>query len=296
MANPPTAVLESVPTEIKLGILNSMPDVKSLRALVHASPLYHATYFLARDQVFTNATLLELQSRKINVTTRVDYAEICVRGGGGMNTPDAVLETAVQDIFNQLDRNASIKLTLHQCIALLTLEDFKGFCIEYRADLGPQEPIPSQQWFSWDYKFTCVTHSDPTQYLPEYGWRNYKVISFGPENETVRFWLGEQLKYCHKRYGWREAGLKTRQATAVRRAEKKRLVEEARRAEKKRLLEEEKELEKERRQREADERRALKELILCGAMMAIAGGVAPISKALIDAMKGRLGYEVRLRF
>ncbi|KAL8965415.1 MAG: hypothetical protein Q9183_003865 [Haloplaca sp. 2 TL-2023] len=295
MATTTSTCLESLPAEIKLNVLSLIPNVKSLRAIVHASPLYHATYLLAREKILTDITLQELQTRKINVTTRVDYAEVCVRGGGGSTTPAGVLENAVQDIFNQLDRNTSIKLSAYQCTALLTLEDFKGYRTNSRGDVAPQEPLPPQQWHSWEYNFTCVTHSDQTQYLPQYGWRNYKILSFGPENGTTRFCFGEQLKYCHKRFGWREAGLKTREATAVRRAEKKRLVEEARQAEKKRLLEEEMEEEQERKWLRADQRQAVAELVVCGAMLAITEGAEPIWQALNHVMHAKLGCNVRLK-
>ncbi|KAL8871903.1 MAG: hypothetical protein Q9174_002372, partial [Haloplaca sp. 1 TL-2023] len=178
MATSSSTSLETLPSEIKTNILDSMPDANSLRAIVQASPMFHATYLLTREKTLTKVTLQELGNRNIDVTTLVDYAEVCVRGGSGSKSLYTILEMAIRTIFYQVNSNAPIKLMVPHCIALLKLIDFKGFRIN-PPGVPPQAPIHSRQWSSWQHNFTCVTHTDPTEYLACYGWRGYKVLGFG---------------------------------------------------------------------------------------------------------------------
>lgn len=74
--------LDSFPAEIKLTIIRSLANFETLRSLVHASPAYHATYRIARDEILTKFTLIELEDRKIDIYTSVDFAEVCFGSEG----------------------------------------------------------------------------------------------------------------------------------------------------------------------------------------------------------------------
>lgn len=59
--------LEVLPTELKLAVLNQLSDVKSLSALVHASPIFHKVYSLDRELILTKITIRELRNRPNSV-------------------------------------------------------------------------------------------------------------------------------------------------------------------------------------------------------------------------------------
>lgn len=59
----PAVRLTTFPPEIKSMVLSNMPDIESLRNLVHASPEYHAVYVTQCNKIFTRATFATLLSR-----------------------------------------------------------------------------------------------------------------------------------------------------------------------------------------------------------------------------------------
>ena len=59
--------LEDLPTEIKVMILCQMPQLSSLRSIVHASPTYHQAYCGAREEVLHAMTVRTLQEHDIGL-------------------------------------------------------------------------------------------------------------------------------------------------------------------------------------------------------------------------------------
>ena len=55
-----TSSLENLPAELRIQILQSLTDFPSLRCLIHASPLYHATYLQFRGEVLYHLSLYQL--------------------------------------------------------------------------------------------------------------------------------------------------------------------------------------------------------------------------------------------
>lgn len=129
-----TAVIEAIPSELKVDILKRLDTVASLRSLVHASFSFHNSYLLAREEIFTTVTLHDLNSRSVNPFQPSAYLELCLRD---RSEPDEVLEVALTNIRTQRKaqirarnsgkRTASIKVSIDDCIALLKLDDILGW-------------------------------------------------------------------------------------------------------------------------------------------------------------------------
>ena len=67
--------MDNLPPEILILMLLQLPDLASLSAAIHASPLLHRAYLIAREQVLTNATLCGLSSRGIKLNEPCHWAE-----------------------------------------------------------------------------------------------------------------------------------------------------------------------------------------------------------------------------
>jgi len=55
--------LESMPTELHIIILEQLPDINSLSALVHASPVIYKAYSIARETILTKVIVREVLQR-----------------------------------------------------------------------------------------------------------------------------------------------------------------------------------------------------------------------------------------
>ena len=77
----PKSKMSSVnpPSELKCLILQPVPDVATLSALIHSSPTYHAVHRTSRQSCPTQATLHDLQKRNIDVLKPRAYIEVCLR-------------------------------------------------------------------------------------------------------------------------------------------------------------------------------------------------------------------------
>lgn len=207
-----------MPAEIKLTVLRSITDYKALCALIHASPSFHGTYLLARNEILTNATLRELEARRIHVLTPVDFAEVLVRGGKEL---DFNLQPAIEKIYNQVATKSRISLNVDECIALLSLADLKGFQARPNIpQLSPRMAANSNARF-----FKCITHLDDYLYRLPPGWRSYTLLEFGKQSNVTREWMEQQLKAAHVYFGCRYGKEIKRLADAARNTERKELIE-----------------------------------------------------------------------
>lgn len=132
--------LESMPTELKIAFLKQLPDINTLSALVHASPVFHAVYLAIREDILTKTTLRELSTKNqsLNIDDLLKPASLChfVTRNGEL---DPNLESAIKACQAQANKTTDIKLTVDSCIALRTL------CFYYSWELaGPlkSEPDP----------------------------------------------------------------------------------------------------------------------------------------------------------
>jgi len=153
---------------------------------VHASPTYHAIYRIARDEVLTQTTLVELQHRKIDIQTPMDFAEVYFHG------PDYLMgrmQAALEELYRHPASASPIKLTARQCIALLALVDLKG----YRRN--EQIPYTTRPHIYGDQHFECITH-DRFAY-PCGEWRKYHLMGFGSSSREACKAISMQLGQAH---------------------------------------------------------------------------------------------------
>lgn len=118
--------LEALPLEIKCMIFRHLPYIQTLSALVHASPAYHAAYATFREQIFTRFTILELQKRRINVLTPGSFLEVNTVDNA---LPKPLVKVAILACHEAVHAKKVARLTIDQCLALLTLRDVVGWSV-----------------------------------------------------------------------------------------------------------------------------------------------------------------------
>jgi len=153
--------LESMPTELKIAVLEQLPDIKTLSALIHASPIFHAVYLANREEILTSTTLHELSTkdRPISIDELLKAAALChlVTKNGKL---DPNLEPAIKACQAQARANSGkvcLKLSVDHCIALRTLLFYYGCEI---AESPDREPDRRLVIFS-NNKITYEEWSDP---------------------------------------------------------------------------------------------------------------------------------------
>lgn len=101
-------------------ILHQLPDVASLRALVHASPQYHQVYRSTRGRTFTIATLRTLACRGLGLETPAKLLDIILYGNG---VPGRSLLDIIHQLYYQICAKEAICLDVEQCLSLLCFKD-----------------------------------------------------------------------------------------------------------------------------------------------------------------------------
>ena len=129
--------MEALPPELKLKILKRI-DYPALKAVVHASPAYHAVYRSFRLELLTSVTLKHLEEIGFNLNPPStwpkhihampgcpDYrrVEICVPKPG---PPTDILAAAFNSYFTHLERSEGrrgpLRLLVAECVALLSIK------------------------------------------------------------------------------------------------------------------------------------------------------------------------------
>lgn len=75
---PPPASLDGLPTELKQVIMEQLPDIQTLSALVHASARYYRAYRDRRLPVLQSVLWRELEHDVVNVMAAVEASELSV--------------------------------------------------------------------------------------------------------------------------------------------------------------------------------------------------------------------------
>jgi hypothetical protein len=123
--------LESMPTELKIALLEQVSDIHSLSTFIHASPIFHAVYLANREDILTKTTLPELSTKNqsLNIDELLKPAGLChlVTKAGDL---DANLEPAIKAGHAQANNTTDIKLSVDHCIALRTLLFYYSWQIE----------------------------------------------------------------------------------------------------------------------------------------------------------------------
>ena len=145
----PSNKLESLPAELQLALLELLPTITTLSALVHASPILHATYLTHREAILTKLTLQEFRIRTppLNISEILKPAAFChlVTKTEALDRDLEPALKACQAQQAQSNRAASVKLSVEQCIALRTLRFYYSFQIE-------EEPSPDGNLVAYNDK------------------------------------------------------------------------------------------------------------------------------------------------
>lgn len=112
--------MESLPNELKRYVLKAAPNVTTLSALVHSSPIYHAVYLTMREECLTQVTIRDLKSRDMDILEPASWFEVSLRDG---QPPDADLKLALKACQQQVRMLQPIMLTVPQCCSLMRLTD-----------------------------------------------------------------------------------------------------------------------------------------------------------------------------
>ena len=112
-------------------ILNKIPDLRSLDALIRASPLFSRAYFDVQEEIFNKQTFMELERRGLHLLPRdidtprsLAWLEVSVIGGG---PPPPDLGHALFAFYTGLGMAKSTRLSMSHCKALLTISDLIGW-------------------------------------------------------------------------------------------------------------------------------------------------------------------------
>ena len=117
--------------ELITAIFEQIPDVKSLKSLVHASPTMHAVYIQARERIITRVTLNEMRGKNFDLTpTHLIEMRLSHKVGlPSLTRKWDVIRMTFQSLHDQMrDPNSSKSLCLEvdQCIALRRIQDMVG--------------------------------------------------------------------------------------------------------------------------------------------------------------------------
>ena len=171
-------------------ILSSL-DHSSLRALVHASPTYHAAYRGARAAVLSQTTFNTLTTRGIDLSCLTPMIDVCVVGatGASYGPPSKHLRLLLHNLYmhyqemeplptiHNLDTQAEIPfLTVGDCMQLLRLMDVKPRPLEYTVHTDIE------------CRISFLPHVPKDEYA--FNRRNYRVAYVGEirgHYETVGF-------------------------------------------------------------------------------------------------------------
>ncbi len=122
--------VESLPTELIMAILSQVSDIKTLSALVHASPRLHAVYSTVRESVLTKTVLRELGTKgsPLDLKAFLKPAGVyCLYTTNKMLDPN--LQSAVKRCQIQNSKAVDIILNISHCVALRTIVFYYGWTI-----------------------------------------------------------------------------------------------------------------------------------------------------------------------
>lgn len=135
-------------------ILSHISDSSSLRALVHASPIFHTLYLRNRERILTEATLRDLEKRNIDVLRPNDFAEVHYDLSEHMRNMmyykdrsylRYVLKQSISDVRGQIAEGRVVSLKVDECIMLSAVDEYFGWhFIEDNSD-SPRKVEPDEE-------------------------------------------------------------------------------------------------------------------------------------------------------
>ena len=120
-------LFEGLPSELKMKILQSC-DYRSLRDLVHASPVFHSFYLSNREELLALVTVRQIADRGFNFLGKYNVIE-----AAGAYGP---IHDAATELYDQCQRYLStngkhvIRLGVQSSLALLKIEHAIGWRLE----------------------------------------------------------------------------------------------------------------------------------------------------------------------
>lgn len=139
----PTASLETLPYELKVILLKTLPDPSTLYSFIHASPTYHTIYLSASSEILTHHTLKAISAHP----TRYDLLRepIPLKTTFGNCKHPHPFRAAFDSYFAQLEAGISqarMRLSIKHCDALLTmLSSQVTIAHEVLIPLGPERDM-----------------------------------------------------------------------------------------------------------------------------------------------------------
>jgi hypothetical protein len=113
-----------------MAIVSQVSDIKTLSALVHASPRLHAVYSAVRESVLTKTILRELgtEGSPFDIKAFLKPADVyCLYTTN--KTLDPNLQSSVKTCQIQHSKAVDIILNISQCAALRTIVFYHGWSI-----------------------------------------------------------------------------------------------------------------------------------------------------------------------
>ena len=117
-------------------ILYRVPDIATLGALVHASPLLYRYYCQNREEVYTNTTITQLLCRGVNILSSAkivevhsDYHRTRIMGLDGRLITAGTALTALRSQTSSVQKTQkrALKLGLNECSQLLGIVYIYGW-------------------------------------------------------------------------------------------------------------------------------------------------------------------------
>ena len=148
--------MDSLPPEIKLQVLEVL-DFPTLKALVRASPIYHAVYLSHRSQLLTPLTLQQLYKNTFSLdppsqSSTIDqwtdkpykrYVHVCVNDEFSNLK---LLTDAFQNYHDEIDlKFPLLKLSAETCTTLLAVDDLLTYGCGDGAPRVPWETLPGDE-------------------------------------------------------------------------------------------------------------------------------------------------------
>lgn len=112
LSTPATTTLEGLPTEIKLIVLHSLSDITALRAVVHASPLYHSLYLSQREEILTAVLCADINHKLFFVACSAS-----INFGSTSYVDHSSRLDRVKDVLEVLNTIADPNFRLTGCLA-----------------------------------------------------------------------------------------------------------------------------------------------------------------------------------
>ena len=138
-------------TEITLAILEGLPNTKTLRVLIHASPIAHELYRNHRYSTFTQVTMNEMHAKGIDFTpaaiAEVRTTPACFKQASRfvngqkvkVRFHNTVQRHAIESMYVQLSaRSGRVELSIDECKSLLKVKSI----VRWELTPGP-DPLSS---------------------------------------------------------------------------------------------------------------------------------------------------------